>query len=33
MRFSFTPYAYRYRYSFTGERVGETCAGEGSKTS
>jgi hypothetical protein len=33
MRFSFTRYAYRYRYSFTGERAGETCAGEVSKTS
>ncbi len=33
MRFSFTRYAYRYRYSFTGERAGEPCVGKVSKTS
>jgi len=33
VRFSFVRYAYRYRFSFTGERAGETCTGEVSKTS
>jgi hypothetical protein len=33
MRLSFTRYAYSYRFSFTGERAGETCAVVVSKSS
>jgi len=33
MRFYYRAYGFTYRYSFTGERAGETCAAEVSKTS
>jgi hypothetical protein len=33
MRFYYRAYGFTYRYSFTGERAGETCAAGASKTS
>ena len=33
MRFYYRAYCFTYRYSFTGERAGETCAAGVSKTS
>jgi len=33
MRLYYRAYGFTYRYSFTGERAGETCAAEVSKTS
>ena len=33
MRFYYRAYGFTYRYSFTGERAGETCAAGVSKTS
>lgn len=33
MRFYYRAYGFTYRYSFTGQRAGETCAAGASKTS
>jgi hypothetical protein len=33
MRFYYRAYGFTYRYSYTGERTGETCAAGVSKTS
>jgi hypothetical protein len=33
MRFYYRAYGFTYRYFFTGERAGETCAAGASKTS